>query len=84
MATVTRTFELSEEAAAELDRRALVAHCGPAQVLDFLLLDDDVREDDFSPEQWADIQEGFRQADAGEFASKAEVDAVFAKYRRQA
>ena len=34
MATVTRTFELSVEAAAELDRRAAGEHCAPSELLD--------------------------------------------------
>lgn len=81
MATVTRTFELSVEAAAGLDRRAQAAHCAPSEFLDLMFLDIDPRELNFTPEQWEMIRQGEAEADAGVFASAEEVEEIFSKYR---
>ena len=81
MATVTRTFELSTEAAAELDRRAQAANCNPSEFLDMLFQDDDLRKEDFNPEQWASIEQGMREADEGLFVPHEQVEALLARYR---
>ena len=81
MATVTRTFELSMEAAAELDRRARAANCNPSEFLDMLFLDDELRREDFTPEQRASIEQGMREADQGMFVPHEQVEALLARYR---
>jgi len=82
MATVTCTFKLSEEAAAALALRAQTAQQDPSEVLNDLLLGDtELDESDFTPEQWTSIQVGIAQADAGNFATPDEVEAVFARFR---
>ena len=83
MATVTRTFDLSDRAATELDRWAREEQCDPADVVDSLLLlfgDSPVEEGDFTPEQWAMIREGEADADAGRFATQDEMDAIFRRF----
>lgn len=85
MATVTVTLELSEEAAAELNRIALEEHCEPSAFLNgwLLAMSRSVHEEDFTPEQWEMIREGEQQADSGDFATPEQVEAIFKKYRRQ-
>ena len=83
MATVTRTFELPEMASRQLDRWVEEEHCEPADVVNSLLLlfgDEEVREEDFTPEQWEMIKQGEAEADAGIFASKEEVETLFQRY----
>ena len=84
MATVTRTFELSTIASRQLDRYAEEEHCDPSDVVNTLLMlfsDEEIQEDDFTPEQWEMIRQGEAEADAGLFATQEEVDAIFRRYR---
>ncbi len=74
------TVRLRPDLAAGLDE--LAAHTGRARAE----LAEEAVAQYLDYERWAvaRIQEGIRQADAGEFASEAEVERVFNKYRAHA
>ena len=82
MATVTRTFELSAEAAAELDRRAELERRAPSDVVNELLLNDSgISEGDFTPAEWAHIQKGLEDERFGRFVPHEQVQVTLNKYR---
>jgi hypothetical protein len=71
-------------ASRQLDRWVEEEHCDPADVVNSLLLlfgDEEVQEQDFTSEQWEMIKQGEAEADAGDFASQEEVEALFQRYR---
>ena len=84
MATVTRTFELSVEAAAELDRRVEVDQRDASDVVNEMLVSSVERglhEADFTPEQWQELQQGLEDERAGRLVPHEQVEAMLAQYR---
>lgn len=77
MASTTLTIRLPEDLKQRLDQLAAATDRSRAWLAQQALSDFVARE----AWQIAEIEAGLREADAGDFASPAEVDTTFAKWR---
>jgi predicted transcriptional regulator len=78
MAKVSVSFRTDEKKVRQLDKLAKQQRCDRTQLIDEAI-DSYIS---WREHQLALIDEGIRQADAGDFASEEEVQAAFARWRR--